>query len=356
MSDLSVPKDLKEFHTLFPDSGACVAYLSKVRWPDGYSCPKCGLPAKGFRKTRGLIYCANDHQVSVTAGTALHRSKQPLWDWFYAAFLISTATPGVSAAQLQKQLGTRSYETAFMLLHKIRSALVDPERTPLKGEVEVNEAFIGGPDAGHHGREPGDKAEIVVGVEVLRWVEAGKQKQRAGRLRMSVIPNAQADTLMPWIQKNVEKGSLVVTDGLTSYKRLPGLGYAHRTMVPTRGDPNSYLPMAHLIVSNLKAWLLGTYHGAVDRKHLPAYLNEYVFRFNRRHWRGPAFLRCLRMLMASEPLEYQELYELTDYQHPNPEGLEDLAVRLYEQASPKLKAWIDANPEKWLESVRKKVT
>ncbi len=324
---LPTPDNLKEFNRLFPDEEACVEYLTKLRWPDGFVCPKCGAGLGSIILTRALVQCRNKHQISVTSGTGLHRTKQPLWDWFFASYLISTLPPGVSALQLQRQLGTKSYETAFMLLHKIRSALVDPERKPLKGEVEVNEAFIGGPEEGRPGRGAKDKALIVIGVEVVRWQEARPNREskwtrhdnspmvervRAGRVRLNVIRNSTSSTLTPWIQKNVDPGSLVVTDGLSSYASLKKLGYGHKVMIPKKDNPASFLPLSHLVVSNLKAWLQGTYHGAVDKKHLQAYLNEYVFRFNRRMWRGSAFIRCLRMLLHTDSVEYDELYDSTN--------------------------------------------
>ena len=361
------PTTAKAFHRLFPNEEACIEYLFHVRWPDGFVCPKCGGGPVGIQVSRALIRCKLNHQTSITAGTALHRSRVALWDWFYAVFIATTATPGISALQLQKQLGLPYNEAAFTLLHKMRSVLVDPNRSPLGGrgpdgpiEVQVNEGFIGGPEAGHPGRGAVDKAQIVLGIEVLYWTdEKGKQRRRAGRMRATVIPNAQAATLIPWIESNVAKGSHIVTDGLTSYHSLPRLGDTHATMIPRKGDPASYLPMPHLVISNLKAWLLGTFHGAVTPKHLQAYLNEYVFRFNRRFHRGPAFIRALRMLMgAKETVENEDIYQAGEpgqYAHPNPDPVRSAADALLRRASPALAVWLadhDADLFDLLEAAR----
>lgn len=310
---------MKEFNQMFPDEGACVAYLFELRWPEGFLCPKCGAAAVGIVTTRALVRCKGGHQISVTAGTAMHRSRQKLWDWFYAVFLVSTLTPGVSALQFQKQMGLKRYETAFQFLHKLRSALVDPDRERLKGEVEVDEAFIGGPETIVAG-QPMEKAAVVSAIEVVRREEPGKDKDgnpttvrrfRAGRIRMAVMPNTKRTSLVPWVIANVAPGTLLVTDGTSVYKPLGTQGYTFERHVGNRygRTTGDYLTLTGLIVSNLKAKLIGTYHGGVARKHLQAYLNEFVFIFNRRFWRGPAFSRCLRLLVGdSAPLEYEALY------------------------------------------------
>jgi transposase-like protein/predicted RNA-binding Zn-ribbon protein involved in translation (DUF1610 family) len=314
------PTSLLEFTRMFPTDRACSDYLFRVRWPDGVVCPKCGS-TKIWRIDKWRRWeCRNGHQTSITAGTTMHRTKQPLQLWFFAAFLVGTLTPGISALQFQKQLGLSRYETAFQMLHKLRSALIAPDRTKLKGVVEVNEGYIGGPEEGHPGRGAVDKAMVILAVEVIRWKVEKREKDgtikmvervRAGRLRMSVIPNGQKRTLIPWVQASIEEGSTVYTDGLTSYHCIPAAGYKHVAVIPETGNPASYLYMVHLIMSNVKAWLLGTFHGSVSKRHLPAYLNEYVFRFNRRFWPGAAFHRSLGLAMHAENWpEYETLYDV----------------------------------------------
>ena len=225
---LEKPSSLLDFVRMFTTDEACAEYLFRVRHTNGFVCPRCssqkGWPIAG----RGVIECSNGHQVSLKAGTVMHRSRQHLTTWFYAAYLMSTLTPGISALQFQKQLGIKRYETAFNMLHKLRSALVAPEREKLKGEVEVDECYIGGPEEEKPGRSKGKKSLVVVSVEIVRWIDTSGRKagrhvtqydiegpperqqrsqadgepvlrKRAGRVRMTVIPDASAETLLPWI-------------------------------------------------------------------------------------------------------------------------------------------------------------
>lgn len=330
------PQSLLEFQHLFATEKQCEDYLQSIRWPEGFVCPRCGSRVGYVLAARRVTECRNGHQVSLTAGTGMHRSKLPLTVWFHAAYLVSTLTPGISGLQLQKQLGISRYETAFQLLHKLRAALVAPDREPLRGEVEVDEGFIGGPEEGRPGRGAETKSLVVFAVEIIHYVASDPRhpddptarldKMRAGRVRMSCIPDASAETLMPWCELNIRPGSRVTTDGWPAYNGLVKLGYLHqRTLQSEKGKKTGdYLPMVHLIVSNLKRWLLGTYKGAVLPHHLPAYLNEFVFRFNRRFWRGPAFHRALGLLTHAENWpEYDTLYSVAKgsegaWVHPSP--------------------------------------
>lgn len=306
---------LKQFNKAFPDDAACARYLYRLRWPEGFTCPRCGAEGKWMKSARQLLRCANGHQVSVTSGTALHRTKQPLWNWFHAAFAISTSTAGLSALQLQKQLGLTRYETAYMLMQKIRRFIVNPLRSPLRGTVEIDEMYVGGVEPGRPGRGALKKALVVAAVEVIPYQDKkGKQRTRAGRIRMKIIPNAQAKTLVPWVSKNVEPGSTLVVDAHAGYTPLSG-AYELEEHISSHGD---YLPMSGLIASNFKARMSGIYHGAFSKKHLQAYLNEYVYRFNRRFTRGASFERCLSLLLAStDSLEYTDLYRVGTEGHPS---------------------------------------
>lgn len=308
------PSSLREFSLRFPTEAACAEYLFAARWPMGFICPRCG-GAKGYRIAgRPTLECATPtcrYHVRLTAGTVMHRSKQDLTIWFHAAYLISTLTPGISAIQFQRQLGLARYETAFNMLHKLRSALVAPEREPLHGEVEIDEAYIGGAEEGLPGRGAETKALVVCAVELVRWTEkkTSKARVRTGRVRLRVIPDASATSLVPFVKESVEKGAIVHTDGWPSYAALREEGYNHRPVVQGTGKAAKYMPHVHRIFSNVKTWLLGTHHGRVTVKHLQAYLNEYTFRFNRRFWRGAAFSRALGLAVhASERPTYDELY------------------------------------------------
>jgi transposase-like protein len=162
------PRSIVEFQRWFPDDDACLEYLIESRWPDGYRCPRCGASEAAVLRKRLLWqYASCRYQVSLTAGTVLHGTRTPLRLWFWAAYLMTTATPGISATQLQRQLGIARYETAWMMLQKLRRAMVNPERTPLTECVEVDECFVGGLDRElRGGRQHGTKALVVVAVEV----------------------------------------------------------------------------------------------------------------------------------------------------------------------------------------------
>ena len=251
------PTTLLEFQRMFSDEGACAAYLEKIRWPDGFSCQACGVHDDAQRMmTRPRVlrcrHCRNE--VSLTAGTIMHATRMPLQVWFWGAYLVTTQTPGMSALQFQRQLGIRRYETAFQLLHKLRAGMVRPDQDRIGGDwpVEVDETLVGGKTRGE-GRGVHHKIDVVGAVETREKLDKrGRKSMYAGRLRL--------------------------------------------------------LSMIHLVFSNLKAWLLGTHHG-VSQQHLPAYLNEFVFRFNRRFYPMTTFATVLGIGMNVAGPTYRGLYD-----------------------------------------------
>ncbi len=271
------PETMIEFQRWFPDDTACWTYLASCRWPEGYRCPRCGGGTAALLTARRLWQCsACRYQVSVTAGTVLHKTRTPLHLWFWAAYLV-IAMPGVSALQLQRQLGLGRYETAWMMLHKLRRAMAVPEREPLHDRVEVGKCWIGGPEAGPRGRRPDSKELVAVGVEV--------RASGSGRVRMSVIGDASPRTFCAFVADNVTTGAVVHTDGWPAYRALARRGYQHRPGPQRAGrlvgeDDDDILPRVQRVTRNLKTWLRGTYRG-VSGEHLQVYLDEYSFRFNR---------------------------------------------------------------------------
>lgn len=243
------------------------------------------------------------YQVSVTAGTVLHRTRLPLLQWFLAAYLMTTYTPGISAVQLQRQLGLKRYETAWTMLQKLRRAMVRPERDRIVGMVEVDETYIGGLERGRHGgRQRDSSKEIVVGAVEVRG-------RGSGRIRLGVVEELSGDCLTRFVEEVVATGSVVLTDGWKGYLPLEKKGYDHRPV--TQGDAKNaakFLPRVHRVFANLKTWLSGTHHG-VGSKHLPHYLNEYVYRFNRRRTPMAAFQTLLGLAGQREPTTYHMLYD-----------------------------------------------
>jgi len=265
-----------DFQERFATEAACLEYLASCRWPDGFVCPACGGVRAWVLQRRHLWECADCRvQTSVTAGTVMHGTRMPLRVWFWAAYLVATHHPGISAKQLQRQLGLSRYETAWLILHKLRRAMVAPEREPLNDEVEVDEFFIGGHEEGLlGGRQRGKKVLVGIAIEV--------RGRGSGRLRLAVLPDASGPSLQAFVIATTATGATVHTDGWKSYTRLTRLGYKHRPRSQRAATPGDEpLPRAHRAVSNFKAWMHGT-HRDVSREHLPVYLDEYVFRHNRR--------------------------------------------------------------------------
>jgi len=226
---------------------------------------------------------------------------------------MTTETPGQSAVQFQRQLGIARYETAFQILHKLRAGMVRPERDTIgdRYPVEVDECYVGGRTRGE-GRGVHHKTLIVGAVEVRSRVDDGKIRRRsvyAGRLRLRVVSNRTAEALTGFVQDSVTPNSVIRTDAWAGYP-LSKIGYRHESLT-LGGDPDkaeAHLPMIHLVFSNLKTWIKGTHHGRIESKHLQAYLNEYVFRFNRRFYPMTAFHSVLGIASRTVPPTYAQLY------------------------------------------------
>lgn len=296
------PKTLAQFQAHFRDEAACRRYLAACRWPDGYQCPRCRHAEAFELPQRQLWQCkACGHQTSVTGGTVLHRTHTPLPLWFWAAYLVTTHTPGLSALQLQRQLGIGRYETAWAMLHKLRRAMVRPDREPLKAHVEVDETYIGGPEVGlRGGRQLLDKVLVVGAVEI--------RGRASGRVRLQVVPDASGPSLSGFVGAVVEPGARIVTDAWQGYAPLSAMGYRHRPRTQGhRRRAGKLLPRIHRVFGNLKAWLVGTHHG-VSHAHLQVYLDEFTFRFNRRRTPMAAFQTLLGLATIHPPTPYHRLY------------------------------------------------
>lgn len=302
---IDYPRTLQEFDQWFATEQACLDYLQRLRWPDGFVCPKCnGL--KAWQMGSGLIRCIECHNdVSVIAGTIFHGTRKPLKLWFQAIWYVTSQKYGGSALGLKHVLGLNSYQTAWSWLHKMRRAMVRPGRQPLSGTVEVDETLVGGKDkGGKRGRGAGKKTIVVVALEVF-------DPKGFGRVRMQRIPDVRSESLFPFICNVVAHGSTVVTDSWSGYNGLEQLGYVHNKInISDSGDPaHVNLPGVHRVASLLKRWLLGTHQGAVRAEHLDYYLDEYTFRFNRRtsRSRGLLFYRLLSQAVCVAPVPYKEI-------------------------------------------------
>ena len=307
---------MREFQAQFATEDACREYLVRCRWPEGFICPRCGHRQAYLIGSPQLWQCtACRHQTSVTAGTILHRTKTPLTVWFWAAYLMTTDKRGLSALLLQRQLGLGNYETAWMILHKFRRAMVNTRREPLRGEVEVDDTWIGGPQAGLRGSRQlkGRKAALVL-------VAVERRGQATGRVRMEVIPDFKAATLLAFLKKQVSPGATLYTDGLKSYTDLETAGYRHVPRIQPsrtalRKGTKSVVPLADRAIGNLQQWLIGTYHG-VSKEQLQVYLDEFVFRHNRRKQPMAAFQTLLGLGTAKAPAPYKQIRGAADIPRP----------------------------------------
>lgn len=303
------PKSLFEFSRMFSTEEACWEYLKDIRFPNGVIDERDGKSKPiSFVSTRKLWTFDDGYQQSLTSGTIMHKTRTPLQNWFASAYLMATLTPGISAWQLHRQLGMR-YETAYMLLMKLRAGLVNPFRTKLRGTVEVDETYIGGKAFGTRGRGAKNKALVIGAVEIIDT----SRKQIGGRIRMRQVPTASSENLLKFIQDHVDKNSIIITDGWEGYSRINQIGYKHHIV--------NELVHIHRAFSNLKTWINGTHHG-VSRKHLQAYLNEYTFRYNRRHVPFEAFNSLLGIGTVTESPTYYQLYHANKkygWKHPNPQ-------------------------------------
>lgn len=300
---MGFPKTLQEFQATFPDEQACWETLRQVRWPKGFVCPRCGHEASSWISTRRLEQCRNcRYQCSVTAGTVFHRTRIPLLTWFWAIFFVGRHKQGISALQLQRDTGLGSYQTAWTLLHKLRSALCHRPESRLAGLVEVDETYVGGRERGRRGgREVLNKSIVAAAVE--------QREHTAGRVRLSVVEGIGFEELGPFVGGVVDASRTTArTDGLNTYCGLEAIGIRHDRKVqgPDRAHSKKILPWSHTVFGNLKTWLRGTFHG-VSGKYLQLYLHEFVYRFDRRWREGELFGFVLNRAAHGEPLPYQRL-------------------------------------------------
>lgn len=298
------PRTFEEMDEWFRSEDGCRDYIRRLRWPNGFVCRHCGHIDEPWVMARGVFRCrACDGETSLTAGTVFQDSRTPLRTWFLAMWFITSQKNGVSALGLQRVLGLGSYETAWTWMHKLRRAMVRPERDRLTGKIEVDETYVGGPEDGKRGREIETKSIVVVAAE--------KSGRAIGCIRMKRINDVSAESLLGFIREAVEPGATIYTDGWKSYTELSAAGYKHCVTVIRDGDQQAHevMPRVHNVASLLKRWLLGTLQGGVQQQHLDYYLDEFTFRFNRRRSsaRGLLFHRLVQQSVVVGPTPYSSI-------------------------------------------------
>ena len=303
------PATWQGFEAWFPDEGACREYLERLRWPDGFECPQCAARG-GWLTSSGRWMCREcGRQTSVTAGTIFHRTRTPLRTWFAAIWFVCAQKNGTSAMSLQQVLGFGSYETAWAWMHKLRRAMVRPDRELLGGPgvaVELDETFIGGRSSIGRRARYENKSEVVIAVERTH-------PKGLGRARMRHIDTTHRKAeIFDFVTDTIAPGTVLYTDGNTAYG---GIGkHANVTHEPIvlihSSDPaHKMLPAVHRVASLLKRWLAGTLHYGQSSAHLDYYLDEFTFRFNRRksRSRGLLFYRLLQQAVNTDPHPLHDL-------------------------------------------------
>jgi len=300
------PKDFQEFLTQFKSEDDCWDYIFQMRWADGYICSKC-KSNKYWLTQEKIIHCSScGYETAVTRGTIFHKIRKPLLLWFHIMWWVVAQRTGASANNLKDFMGFGSYETAWAWLQKLRRAMVRTQRDKLRGEVEVDETFIGGREigGGKQGRGAETKVLVVVATECK-----GKQ---IGRVRFQCIPDATTECLSQFVETNIEKGSKVITDGWTGYSFLSqtkDYKYEQKVIAGSGKKAHELLPHVHMVDSLVKRWINGTHQGNISPKHLPYYLDEFAFRFNGKlsTCRGKLFYRLMQQALETPPTPLKDI-------------------------------------------------
>lgn len=293
-----------EFRRQFPDEAACVAHLTRQRWPGGFICPACGAAEHSYIGTRRLFQCCRcRRQTSLTAGTVFHNTRTPLHKWFWAIYLLAQDKKGCSALLLSKQIDV-SYPTAWLMAHKIRHAMAGCEpAAPLQGQIELDDAYLGGTrpaEPGRQGRAAPGKTPILVAVEAVT-------PTRVGRAVLKPVRNFRKPTVRRFVEQHLTPGCRIATDWMGGFAQLGRLGFEHDRQVQGRGRPaQGKLPLVHRIIGNLKRFLLGRHH-AIEGRHAVRYLGEFAYRLNRRHQEHNLFEQLIQTCTASQTITYPAL-------------------------------------------------
>ncbi len=281
---------IKNFNKQFPTDDSCLDFLFKARHPKGVYCQKCQQITTHYKIANRKVYSCNfcGSHISPTAGTIFHKSNTPLRSWFHAIFLMASTKTGISAKQLERELGV-TYKTAWRIFNQVRKLMAE-NVNPLSGHVEVDETYIGGKRHGKRGRGAAGKT-VVMGIV-----------ERKGNAIAKVVPNVQARTLLPMIKQQVirENKTIIFTDELPSYNQVERLGYAHRIV---QHSAKQYVSgIAHVntveaLWSTIKRGIDGVNH-SVSPLHLQSYLDSYLFRYNHRKDEKPLFLSLLNRVVS----------------------------------------------------------
>ncbi len=284
-----------DFQKQFPDDDSCFEYLFKKKWPNGFKCPRCNHDKAYRLEKRKLMQCALcKYQASVTAGTVFHKLRQPLHTLLWACYWVSTTKKGISALELKRKLGFKSYQTAWTLLHKIRKAMKSSGTFPIVSDVEFDDTYLGKKE------NSTEKKRALINVVVAT------DGKTMGRAYLEHLPNQKSNQVKKFVHKTVTPGVTIKTDGNVSYKFMKN-EYVHIPMkMYDKKDNNKHLPKVHIVITNLKNWLRGTYNH-MPHKHAQRYLDEFCFRFNRRWAVDNIFDKIVVNILINKTVTYAEL-------------------------------------------------
>jgi len=286
-----------EFQERFRTEKDCLDYLVEMRWPRGFICPKCGHNDGHRLKTRRAMQCTVCRaQASITAGTIFHKTRIQLQYWFWMIYLVAEDKGGASASRIEKQLQMH-HDTVWHILHKIRMAMANrDERYTLAGFIELDEGFFGRAETAKKPEKADNQAEVIVMIEVN---ESGNPEH----LSMKVVDTTSRDSIRAFVEPKVEPNQAFKTDGAQSHYVLKSMGHKLQAKVIPAWLGHIELPWVHKAISLAKRFILGTYHG-VSSAHLQRYLDEFCYRFNRRHRSGEIAARLLNACLMCLPRTY----------------------------------------------------
>jgi transposase-like protein len=309
-------RSLIEFQREFFTEEACAQHLKKIRWPEGFRCPRCGHDKAWFIRTRKVMDCKGCRaKVSLTTGTIFHKTRMPLTKWYWLIYHMAMDKVGVSISEMQRVLEIRDYKTAWLMAHKVRKAMAARDAGySLAGLVELDESFFGPRGNSKRGRGSERKNTVLCAISLYRDLQG---IEKPGFAHMKVVDNASAKTIEAFLErlgygKDTPEGEdllkSVRTDGWRSYgKATKDRNLSHYKVVLK--DPKAagkLLPWVHRAISNAKAVIRGAHRGVSD-KHLQSYLSEFCYRFNRRFWEKELFDRLIKACVSTETITYSSL-------------------------------------------------
>jgi len=295
---MKMPKvSLLEWQNRYGTERACEKVLVKIRWPNGFICPRCNSKDASYITTRKVYQCSQcRYQVSITAGTLFHSTNLSLVKWFWAIYLAATDKGGISALRLAKHISV-SWPTARKMLKKIRVAMADRDSAyRLENLVEFDDAYVGGKRTGKRGRGAAGKKPILVAVET--------RGEKAGFMAVEAVDVISKETVRDFLQNHLKMGQTVRTDAFPALNSVKEMHCHQKKVVPAE-EISKWLPLVHVVIGNLKKFLNGTFHG-VSLKYLQEYLDEFSYRFNRRFWEPELPLRLLNACLSHVPVKLAE--------------------------------------------------